>query len=127
VPSAVRAYRADGYTKSGARDLILSAAADIVQVDGARAGGYTEMVKIAAITQAWNLEFAPHAMENIHIHLVSAAPNALFLERLLMFEEITSSVFNNVPLPQDGHITIPELPGLGLELDLDYIESNDET
>ena len=29
-------------------------------------------------------------------------------------------------LPQDGYITIPELPGLGLELDLDYIKSNDE-
>jgi L-rhamnonate dehydratase len=27
----------------------------------------------------------------------------------------------------EGYITIPELPGLGLELDLDYIESNDET
>jgi L-alanine-DL-glutamate epimerase-like enolase superfamily enzyme len=115
------------YTKFGVRDLILSAAADIVQADGARAGGYTEMVKIAALTQAWNLKFAPHAMENIHIHLVSAAPNALFLEWLLMFEEITSRVFKNVPLPQKGHITIPELPGLGLELDLDYIESNDET
>jgi D-galactarolactone cycloisomerase len=114
------------YTKFGVRDLVLNSAADIVQVDGARAGGYTEMLKIAAITQAWNLKFAPHALENIHIHLVSAAPNALFLERLLMFEEITSRVFKNVPLPQNGYITIPELPGLGLELDLDYIKSSDE-
>ena len=114
------------YTKFGVRDLVLNAAADIVQVDGARAGGYTEMLKIAAITQAWNLKFAPHALENIHIHLVSAVPNALFLERLLMFEEITSRVFKNVPMPQNGYITIPELPGLGLELDLDYIKSNDE-
>ena len=114
------------YTKFGVRDLVLNSAADIVQVDGARAGGYTEMLKIAAITQAWNLKFAPHALENIHIHLVSAVPNALFLERLLMFEEITSQVFKNVPLPQNGYITIPELPGLGLELDLDYIKSNDE-
>jgi len=43
-----------------------------------------------------------------------------------MFEEITSRVFKNVPMPQNGYITIPELPGLGLELDLDYIKSNDE-
>jgi len=114
------------YTKFGVRDLILNGAADVVQVDAARAGGYTEMLKIAALTQAWNLKFAPHAMENIHVHLVSAVPNALFLERLLMFEEITARVFKNVPVPQDGYITIPELPGLGLELDLDYITSNDE-
>jgi len=114
------------YTKFGVRDLVLSGAADIVQADGARAGGYTEMLKIAAITQAWNLKFAPHAMENIHVHLVSAVPNALFLERLLMFEEITARVFKNVPVPHDGYITIPELPGLGLELDLDYVKAHDE-
>lgn len=114
------------YTKFGVRDLVLNSAADIVQADGARSGGYTEMLKIAAITQAWNLKFAPHAMENIHIHLVSAVPNALFLERLLMFEDITARVFKDVPVPHDGYITIPEFPGLGLELDLDYVNAHDE-
>ena len=59
------------YTKFGVRDLLLAEAADIVQVDGTRAGGFTEMLKCAALTQAWNVKFAPHAMENIHIHLVS--------------------------------------------------------
>jgi L-alanine-DL-glutamate epimerase-like enolase superfamily enzyme len=49
------------YTKFGVRDLVLSEAADIVQTDGGRAGGYTELLKIAAIMQAWNLKFAPHA------------------------------------------------------------------
>ena len=114
------------YTKFGVRDLVLNGAADIVQLDGARAGGFTEMLKIAAITQAWNLKFAPHAMENIHIHLVSAVPNALFLERLLMFEDITARVFPNAPLPEGGFMTIPDLPGLGLELDLDFINDHDE-
>jgi L-alanine-DL-glutamate epimerase-like enolase superfamily enzyme len=37
------------YTKFGVRDLLLAEAADIVQVDGARAGGYTEMLKCAAL------------------------------------------------------------------------------
>jgi len=99
---------------------------DVVQADGTRAGGFTEMLKIAGITQAWNLKFAPHAMENIHIHLVSAVSNSLFLERLLMFEAITASVFKNVPLPKDGYIEIPDLPGLGLELDMDFIAERDE-
>ena len=114
------------YTKFGVRDLILGEAADIIQVDGARAGGYTEMLKIAALTEAWNLGFAPHAMENIQAHLVSAVPNALFLERLLMFEEITASVFKDVPVPVNGMMPIPDKPGLGLELDLDFIAEHDE-
>lgn len=114
------------YTKFGVRDLILAEAVDIVQLDGARAGGFTEMLKIAAITQAWNLKFAPHAMENIHLHLVSAIPNALFLERLFLFEEVTAHVFKDAPKPVDGFMTIPDLPGLGLELDMDFIRDRDE-
>ncbi len=114
------------YTKFGVRDLVLNNAADIIQVDGTRAGGFTEMLKIAAITQAWNLKFAPHAMENLQIHLVSAAYNSLFLERLLMFEEVTSLVFDNPPMPENGYMHIPDLPGLGLKLDLDFIKEHDE-
>lgn len=114
------------YTKFGARDLIMNQAADIVQLDGTRAGGFTEMLKVAAVTQAWNLKFAPHAMENIHIHLVSACTNALFLERLLLFEEITRNIYVDAPEPVNGVMTIPDKPGLGLELDMDFINENDE-
>jgi len=114
------------YTKFGVRDLVLNEAADIVQTDGGRAGGYTELLKIAAITQAWNLKFAPHALENIHIHLVSAVPNALFLERLLLFEGITAQVYKNAPLPRNGYMEIPDQPGLGLELNMDFINEHDE-
>ena len=95
-------------------------AVDIVQLDGTRAGGFTEMLKIAALTQAWNLKFAPHAMENIHIHLVSAFSNALFLERLLLFEE-TPEYLLNPPEPEKGFMTIPDLPGLGPKLNMDFI------
>lgn len=114
------------YTKFGARDLIMHNAADIVQLDGTRAGGFTEMLKVAALTQAWNLKFAPHAMENIHIHLVSACPNALFLERLLLFEEITRNVYDGAPEPVDGYMTIPDEPGLGLKLNMEFINEHDE-
>ncbi|QXT63722.1 mandelate racemase/muconate lactonizing enzyme family protein [Tessaracoccus palaemonis] len=114
------------YTRFGVRDLLLADAVDIVQADGTRAGGFTEMLKIAALTQAWNVGFAPHAMENIHLHLVAAAPNGLFLERLLLFEEVTSRVFADAPVPIDGQMHIPDLPGLGLNLDLDYVLANDE-
>lgn len=114
------------YTKFGARDMILAEAADIIQLDITRAGGFTEMLKVAALTQAWNLKFAPHAMENIHIHLISACHNALFLERLLMFEEVTSNIYKDCPVPKDGYMYLSERPGLGLELDMDFIRERDE-
>lgn len=112
------------YTRYGFRDLVLANAADIIQADVGRVGGYTEMLKIISISQAWNLGFAPHGMEHMHMHLVAAAPNALFLERLLMFEEVVESVFLNAPKPVNGFMEIPDKPGLGLELNMDNIRED---
>ena len=109
------------YTKYGVRDLLLAEAADVVQADIARAGGFTEMLKIAALTQAWNVKLAPHAMELIHLPLVAAAPNGIFLERLALFEPLTAQTFVNAPEPQGGWLEVPDRPGLGLELNLDWI------
>ncbi|MCL2035126.1 MAG: mandelate racemase/muconate lactonizing enzyme family protein [Oscillospiraceae bacterium] len=113
------------YTKYGARDLVLAEAADIIQMDAARVGGYTEMLKIAAITQAWNLRFAPHAMEHLHMHLVSAYSHMPFLERLMLYEEVTGKLYKNAPVPVNGYLEIPEKPGFGLELDMDFIRRQD--
>ncbi len=114
------------YTKFGVRDLVLNNAVDIVQVDVTRVGGYTEILKVAAIAQAWNLKFAPHAMEHIHSHLVSVLPNALFLERLMMFEELTNNIFIDPPMPIEGFLAVPDAPGLGLTLNMEFIHDNEE-
>jgi L-alanine-DL-glutamate epimerase-like enolase superfamily enzyme len=111
------------YTKFGVRDLLLNEAADIVQADGARAGGYTEMLKIAALTQTWNVKFAPHAMEHTHLHLMAAIPNGFMLERLLMFEDLTHHVFKDASIPKDGMMAVPDRPGMGLVLNMDFIRS----
>ena len=112
------------YTRFGARDLIAAEAVDIVQCDVTRCGGFTEMLKIIGMTQAWNLAFAPHGMEYMHMHLVASAPNALYLERLLMFEIVSQIAFLNPPQPADGKLALPEGPGLGLELDMASIRQN---
>lgn len=114
------------YTRFGVRDLLMHDAADYVQVDGARVGGFTEMLKCAALTQAWNVKFAPHAMEDMHIHLVSACLHAPFLERLRLFEPLTAATFKNARKPKDGYMELSDDPGLGLALDMDFIRDHDE-
>jgi L-alanine-DL-glutamate epimerase-like enolase superfamily enzyme len=113
------------YTKFGLRDLLIHDAVDIVQLDGARAGGYTEMLKAAALTQAWNVKFAPHAMEYVHLSLAAAVDNVIFLERLRIFEPVTAKVFKNARPPVNGYLEVPDVPGLGLTLDMDFIREND--
>lgn len=112
------------YIRYGARDLLMNDAVDYLQMDITRCGGFTEMLKVAALSQAWNVALAPHAMEHMHMHLASAAPNAIFLERLFLFEDITGLVFKDAPLPTDGMLVIPEKAGLGLELSADFIQAN---
>ena len=111
------------YTRYGVRDLFMNHAVDVLQCDVTRVGGYTEMLRIMAMSQAYNKAFAPHGMEHMHMHLVAVAPNGLYLEKLFMFEEVVKKVFLNAPEPEDGIIIIPDKPGLGLGLNMDYIES----
>lgn len=112
------------YTKYGVRDLLINNAADIIQTDGARTGGFTELLKIAALTQAWNVKLAPHAMELIHMQIAAGVSNCPFLEKLILFDEITYNTFKDAPRPVNGILDIPDKPGLGLELNEDFIKEN---
>ena len=60
----------------------------------------------------------------MHMHLASAFPNALYLERLFMFEEVVRNVYLNPPEPENGKLRLPDAPGLGMELNMDYIRDN---
>lgn len=114
------------YTKFGMRDILAGHAADIVQLDATKAGGYTEMLKVAGMTQGWNLLFAPHCFEIIHMHLLSAASNAFKLEKLFLFNGIMRRCIKNYPEPVKGMLEIPDRPGLGLDFDMDWIRENNE-
>lgn len=109
------------YTRYGVRDLLVAGAADIVQTDVCKVGGYTEMMKIIGLTQAFNVLFAPHCMELMHMHLVAAASNGLILESLTLLRNVSKRVFVDSPVPKGGYLEIPNRPGLGLELNMEFI------
>lgn len=62
------------------RLLAEQGAADILQTDAAVCGGVTEWMRIAAMASAFGLGMAPHWFHDLHVHLVAAVPNALFVE-----------------------------------------------
>ena len=100
-------------TKYGFRSLLEKRSADILIVDLQRAGGVTEWMKVATLAQAWNLPMASHLFHDFSVHLIAAIPNGLTVEYMPWWDVI----YQEPPQVKDGHMKIPDKPGLGLELD----------
>jgi len=95
------------------RQMIEARSVDIPMVDIARCGGVTQWMKIAGMCEAFNLPIVSHVMPEILVHVVAACPNGLTVEympwMLCLYEE--------TPEVKDGHMILPDKPGLGLKFD----------
>jgi L-alanine-DL-glutamate epimerase-like enolase superfamily enzyme len=113
----------------GFRELITRGAVDIAQPDIAWAGGFTECRRIAALAHAYNLMVAPHAFSSAitlvaSMHLLASIPNGLILE----FDQNPNALRQELlkePITADpeGFVTLPDRPGLGVELDPATVET----
>ncbi len=112
------------FTRYGFREMIEKRAVDIVQLDVNRVGGITEARKIWAMAAAYDLPVLPHAGQMHNYHLVMAHMNSTIAEYFPPLpdevppdgNEIFWRLFTGEPLAQDGYITLPETPGMGLEI-----------
>ncbi|MEE2842377.1 MAG: mandelate racemase/muconate lactonizing enzyme family protein [Chloroflexota bacterium] len=113
------------YTKYGFRDLLTAGAADIVQPDIYRVSGITEWMKVSAMSDAFNLPVAPHAVSLVSVHCAMATPNIKVVE-VLGAEEHSNRVWWTETPPYDGGTWKPfaDRPGLGLELNPDALKNN---
>jgi galactonate dehydratase len=106
----------------GLRPLIEQGLVDVVQPDTGRVGGITQMKKIAAMAESRGIMFAPHSgslgpvAEYAALHVLAAIPNGLILERMEDDWAGRSQVITPSPVTVDGHIAVPDRPGLGVEI-----------
>lgn len=111
----------------GLRDLIERDLVDVAQPDTGRAGGITQMKKIAAMAEAHHIVIAPHSgslgpvAEYAALHLLAAIPNALILERIEDDWEGRARTIVPHPVSQDGHLAVPDTPGLGCDIDEAFV------
>jgi L-alanine-DL-glutamate epimerase-like enolase superfamily enzyme len=107
----------------GFRQLIDRGAVDIVQLDLAWSGGFSEGRRIAAYAQAHHKMVAPHAFAGAvllvaSLHFAAAVPNGLDLEWDQNPNAIREELLKEpLCLESDGTVRVPERPGLGIELD----------
>jgi D-arabinonate dehydratase len=112
----------------GFRELVTRGAVDIVQLDVAWSGGFSEGKRIAAFAQAHHRMVAPHAFAGAvllvaSLHYAAAIPNALALEWDQNPNGLRDELLQEkLRLESDGTVRLPERPGLGITLDRSAID-----
>lgn len=114
------------HTLAGFRTLCQTRAVDYLQFDTNRVGGITQAKKIATLAEAFGLEFIPHAgqMHNYHVVMSSyAAPMAEFFPKhpVEVGNELFWYIFDGEPVAENGFLTLPNTPGLGVTLSKDHL------
>lgn len=109
------------YTRWDYRRFFDMMPADYIQPDISHAGGIMELKKIAAEAECRYLPFAPHnpsgpVANAATLQLAATCPNFEILEIMYSDVEWRKDVTNESLEYKDGYITIPDKPGLGIEI-----------
>ncbi len=86
---------------------------DIVMIDLVRVGGITQWLKVAGMAEVFNVPVVSHLIPEVHVHLIGAIPNGLTVEYMPWLMQL----FEEVPRPVNGELSMPTAPGLGLKFD----------
>ena len=100
---------------------------DIVQPDVTKVGGISEERRIGWMAEENGIRFIPHGWNTAlglaaDLQLASAFANTDFVEYLTGSPYIDNIVTTPWQLDDEGMLTIPDGPGLGIELDFDAIQ-----
>ena len=111
------------YTRAEFRRVFELRAADIVNPDVCNCGGIQELRAIAQMAEPSLVTVSPHNYNSTTVGLaatlqVSAAiPNFLITEYFVNFEARGREVARGGFTLRDGHLDVPQAPGLGIDLD----------
>lgn len=108
-------------------ECIASRCVDLVRSDVSWKGGVTAVMKTAHLAEAFGMQCEIHTailhpLELVNLHCCAAVKNCEFFEILLPTEYFDFGLKEPIEI-EDGHALLPQAPGLGIELDWDYIEN----
>jgi galactonate dehydratase len=115
------------YLRYGFRDLLEKQAVDVIMPDISKCGGLSESRKIANLAEIYYIPFAPHNNSGPlstlgDSHVCASVPNFLALEWHRFGDDTWNHhLQTDQPLIEQGHVVLPDRPGLGAELDEEYV------
>jgi len=112
----------------GVAQSISQRAADIVRADVSWKNGITGTLKIAHLAEAFGIRCEVHTttmnyMDIVNLHVSCAIRNCEYFEYFVPESNFQFPMKGALPIDGDGMITVPELPGIGAELDWDLIDN----
>ena len=111
------------------REILEAGGPQYVRPDVGLAGGITHCKKIAALAEAYHSAVITHnflgpLITAASLHLDTSIPNFITQEYTKGDESEDFAVYKVAYQREGGYIPIPEVPGLGIELDDSLIEQN---
>ena len=103
------------------REILEAQVIDILQPDCGHGGGITQMKKVAALAEAHHVPIAPHCTMSYlgltaSLHVAASVPFFLIHEGYVgqLPEGVARKTWT---MDADGYVSLPEGPGLGVEID----------
>ena len=101
------------YSTAQFLQYLLAGAADILQPDVARVGGYSEWLRIAHLANVWSKPVSAHFLAELSVQVMCAVENAFVIEDVRggSLHELGLSELATV---SGGIARVPDTPGIGL-------------
>ncbi|MDR7126466.1 mandelate racemase family protein [Pseudotabrizicola sp. 4114] len=114
-------HRAE-WVRHGACDILRTGVNDV--------GGITPAIKTMRMAEAFGMDCEVHGNTAMNLHVVAVAKNCRWYERGLLHPFLEYDDGHDYlkslsdPMDADGFVHVPDRPGLGEDIDFDFIENN---
>ena len=109
------------FTKFSFRDYLEANAVSIVQPDATKLLGIDEWLEVAGLASAYNVPVIPHTnvQQKLHVQLAAATPGCILVENCY---ESLNEIWEEPIYVKDGYYSLPQEPGVGLQLKRAVVE-----
>jgi L-alanine-DL-glutamate epimerase-like enolase superfamily enzyme len=108
----------------GCRVLVERSDVDVLNFDASYGGGPTTWLRVAAAAQQAGVQMAHHEEPHVAMHLLASVPNGLHVECFHPdIDPIWYDMHSNRPPVEDGNIELPDRPGLGIDIDEEFVNT----
>lgn len=109
-----------------APEYIATRAVDIVRGDVSFKGGIGPLKKMAALCEAFGMNFEVHTNANTiidaaNLHVIASIPNTEYFEQLVPEPLFTLAGVDKLHIDKEGFVHVPKGPGIGARIDWDLV------